>query len=93
MTTTTPEDRWAARPSGRTTRCSARTTATSVTYTCRAQQGVEAEVLARQRDSVAKSGERYVDDVTAITIDGDRATATVTYHFDKTPEHQGRPPS
>jgi hypothetical protein len=55
-------------------------------YTCRDQQGVEADVLARQRDSVAKKGARYVDDVTAVAIDGDRATATVTYHFDKAPD-------
>jgi hypothetical protein len=56
------------------------------TYTCKAQHGNEAEVLARQRDSVAKRGERFVDDVTKIVIDGDRATATVTYHFDKAPD-------
>jgi hypothetical protein len=53
-------------------------------YTCRAHQGREADVLAQQRDSVAKNGQRYVDDVTAITIDGDGATAVVKYHFDKT---------
>jgi hypothetical protein len=56
------------------------------TYTCRGQQGVEADVLARQRDSVAKRGERFVDDVTDIVIDGDRAAAKVTYHFDKAPD-------
>jgi hypothetical protein len=33
---------------------------------------------------VAKNGQRYVDDVTAIKIDGDSATAVVKYHFDKT---------
>jgi hypothetical protein len=55
-------------------------------YTCEAQQGSEAEVLARQRDSAAKRGERFVDDVTNVVIDGDRATATVTYHFDKAPD-------
>jgi hypothetical protein len=42
--------------------------------------------LARQRDSVAKNGERYLDDVADIRIDGDHASATVTYHFDKTKE-------
>jgi hypothetical protein len=52
-------------------------------YTCSAQQGSEADILARQRDSVIKRGERFVDDVTNVVIDGDRATATVTYHFDK----------
>jgi hypothetical protein len=56
------------------------------TYTCKAQQGSEAEVLARQRDSVTKRGERFVDDVTKVVIGGDRATATVTYHFDKAPD-------
>ena len=56
------------------------------TYTCRDQHGVEADILARQRDSVGKRGERYVDDVTDVVIDGDRATAKVTYHFDKTPD-------
>jgi hypothetical protein len=55
-------------------------------YTCSAQQGSEADILARQRDSVAKRGERFVDDVTNVVIDGDRATATVTYHFDKAPD-------
>jgi hypothetical protein len=55
-------------------------------YTCRAEQGVEAEVLGQQRDSVAKRGERFVDDVTDVAIDGDRATAKVTYHFDKAPD-------
>jgi hypothetical protein len=57
-----------------------------VTYTCDKQRGVEAEVLARQRDSVALRGERYVDGVSAAKIDDDHATATVTYHFDKDPD-------
>jgi hypothetical protein len=35
---------------------------------------------------VAKRGERFVDDVTDVAIDGDRATAKVTYHFDKAPD-------
>lgn len=56
------------------------------TYTCRAAQGTEADVLARQRASVAKNGERYLDDVSTIRVDGDRATATVTYHFARTTE-------
>ena len=54
------------------------------TFTCRAAQGAEADFLARQRDSVVKNGERYLDDVTAIRIDGNQASATVKYHFDKT---------
>jgi hypothetical protein len=57
-----------------------------VTYTCKPAQGVEADILARQRDSVAKRGERFVDDVTKVVVDGDRATATVTYHFGKAPD-------
>ena len=52
-------------------------------YTCAAEHGKEADVLARQRDSTAKRGARFVDNVTDVKIDGDRATATVTYHFDK----------
>jgi hypothetical protein len=56
------------------------------TYTCRDQRGVEADILARQRDSVAKRGERFVDDVTDVVINGDRASAKVTYHFDKAPD-------
>jgi hypothetical protein len=56
------------------------------TYTCRDQQGAEADILVRQRDSVAKRGERFVDDVTDVVIDGDRATAKVTYHFGKAPD-------
>ena len=55
-------------------------------YTCEAQHGDEADILARQRDSVAKRGARYVNDVTDVVINGDRATATVTYHFAKAPD-------
>jgi hypothetical protein len=55
-------------------------------HTCATAQGNEADTLARQRDSVAKRGARYVDDVTGVAIDGDRATATVVYHFEKTPD-------
>lgn len=53
-----------------------------LTYTCGAQQGKQDQVLARQRDSVAKRGERYVDGVGNVVVDGDRATAKVTYHFE-----------
>ena len=53
-------------------------------FTCPAVQGSETDFLARQRDSVSKNGERYIDDVKDVRIDGDRATASVTYHFDKT---------
>jgi hypothetical protein len=52
-------------------------------FTCTAQQGREAEVIAAQENSVSKLGARYVDDVTDVKIDGDSATGTVTYHFEK----------
>lgn len=55
-------------------------------YTCRAEHGPESEFLTRQRDSVARYGERYIDGVSNVTVDGDRARATVTYHFDSTPD-------
>lgn len=56
------------------------------TYTCRAQQANEAEILSWQRDSVAKHGERYVDGVGNVAINGDHATANVTFHFGNAPE-------
>ena len=56
------------------------------TYTCAAEQGSESEVLARQHQSTTAKGARFVDDVTAVAINGDRATATVTYHFERSPE-------
>ena len=49
---------------------------------CAAQQGTEAEVLDRQQKSKAAQGARYVDDVTDVKIDGDKAAATVGYHFE-----------
>ncbi len=52
-------------------------------YTCAAVVGTEAEMAARQRDSLAGRGARYVDGVTGVAIDGDHATGTVVYHFDK----------
>lgn len=55
-------------------------------YTCAALRGFETDFIARQRDSVAKRGARYVDDVTEVKVDGDRATATVVYHFDNAPD-------
>ena len=73
-------------PSARTTRCSATDFADFGTYTCAKMRGSEADVLARQRDSADKRGARFVDDVTDVKIDGDSATATVTYHFDKAPD-------
>lgn len=56
------------------------------TYTCHAQQGVDADIFARQRDSVQRHGQRFVDDVTNVVVDGDHATAKVTYHFEKVPD-------
>ncbi|CRZ16550.1 Rv0361 family membrane protein [Mycolicibacterium neworleansense] len=55
-------------------------------YTCAAQRVPEADFIARQRDSVAKKGARYVDDVTDVRVEGDRATAKVVYHFGNTPD-------
>jgi hypothetical protein len=52
-------------------------------YTCAAVVGTEADLVARQRDSVAKHGARFVEGVTGVTVDGDRATGTVIYHFEK----------
>lgn len=57
-------------------------------YTCEKMRGSETDVIARQRDSTAKRGARFVDDVTEVKIEGDRATATVTYHFDKAPDQK-----
>lgn len=51
--------------------------------TCLADQGTQAEVIAGQQRSKAAKGARFVDDVTAVKVDGDRATATVVYHFEK----------
>ena len=52
-------------------------------FTCAAQQGAEAEVIARQRQSKSAHGARFVDDVTGVKIDGERATGTVVYHFEQ----------
>ena len=57
-------------------------------FTCKAQYSTEADVIGKQRDSVVKNGQRYIDEVSDIRIDGDRATATVTTHFDKTPDQK-----
>lgn len=53
------------------------------TFTCLSQQGIESQVLVDQRQSVAAKGARYVEDVKDIAVTGDRATATVVYHFEK----------
>jgi hypothetical protein len=53
------------------------------TFTCASQQGVESQVLADQRRSADAKGARYVEDVKDIAVTGERATATVVYHFEK----------
>lgn len=55
-------------------------------FTCAGQLSDEAKVLAAQSDSVQKRGERFVDRVTGVDIDGDRASADITYYFDKDPD-------
>ena len=55
-------------------------------YTCKKLQGSESDMTARQRDSKNKRGARFVDDVTDVKINGDGASATVTYHFDRAPD-------
>jgi len=82
--TTTPGDQVAKAAVGQNDALQRQDFAKYQTFTCRAGQGSEADFVARQRDSVTKNGERYLDDVTDITVDGERASATVTYHFDKT---------
>lgn len=52
------------------------------TYTCAQEAGTEAAVLANQRESVAAHGARYVGNVLAVDVDGDRATANVVYYYD-----------
>lgn len=55
-------------------------------YTCTEQHGVAAEVIAGQKDSSTIRGERFVDGAAKVVIEGDGATADVTYHFDKDPD-------
>ncbi|MCV7230118.1 lumazine-binding protein [Mycolicibacterium komossense] len=62
-------------------------------YTCAAVVGTEADMVARQRDSVAKHGARYVDGVTGVAVDGDHATGTVIYHFEKAPDDKINTPT
>lgn len=61
-------------------------------FTCTGQQGAEAEVIARQQQSKSAQGARFVDDVIGVKIDGDRATATVVYHFEKAPDKRIQSP-
>ncbi|CAA0108578.1 Uncharacterised protein [Mycolicibacterium vanbaalenii] len=55
-------------------------------YTCAQEQGTEAEVMDEQRDSAGKRGERFVEGTGGVVIDGDRATADITYYFDNDPD-------
>ncbi|QZT60616.1 lumazine-binding protein [Mycolicibacterium austroafricanum] len=55
-------------------------------FTCTEARADEAEVLDRQRDSVEKRGNRFVERVAGVVIDGDRASADVTYYFEKDPD-------
>lgn len=52
-------------------------------YTCPPDQGAQADVIGAQQRSKASRGARFVDDVADIKVDGDRATATVVYYFEK----------
>jgi hypothetical protein len=55
-------------------------------FTCVAEQGTESQVLADQRQSKNAKGNRFVDDMKDFAITGDRATATVVYHFESKPD-------
>ena len=57
-----------------------------VRFTCAGGQRGEAAVLAEQRQSSEAKGARFVDDVRDPVIDGDRARATVVYHFENSPD-------
>lgn len=61
-------------------------------YTCVAEQGTKADVMAGQQRSKSARGARFVDDVTEIKIDGDRATATVVYYFEKAKDDKVKAP-
>ena len=62
-------------------------------YTCAGQQGAEAQVIARQQQSKSAHGARFVDDVSGVKIDGEQASATVVYHFEKTPDKRIQSPT
>jgi len=61
-------------------------------YTCAQEQGTEANFHAAQQESSRQHGARYVDNVTDVKIDGDRATGIVDYHFDKDPNDKRTSP-
>ncbi|MGE2715511.1 lumazine-binding protein [Mycolicibacterium litorale] len=64
-----------------------------VANTCRAEQLTEREVLDRQRKSSSEEGARFIDGVSGVTVQGDRATATVTYHFDRSEDDKFEVPT
>ncbi|HEX9834580.1 MAG TPA: hypothetical protein VGA66_16130 [Mycobacterium sp.] len=45
-------------------------------------------MIAGQRDSKEEQGQRLIDDVSDVVVGGDRATAKVTYQFNKAPDVQ-----
>lgn len=61
-------------------------------YTCAAEQGAENDVLTRQGQSKTAKGARFVDDVSDVVITGDKATATVTYHFENSADNKIKVP-
>jgi hypothetical protein len=61
-------------------------------YTCAQQQGTEANFHEAQQESTQQHGARYVDNVTDVKIDGDRATGTVDYHFERDPNDKRSSP-
>ncbi|WP_197383532.1 Rv0361 family membrane protein [Mycolicibacterium mengxianglii] len=62
-------------------------------YTCAAEAGEESDLLARQQNSVNTKGARYIDGVAGVSIDGEKATGTVIYHFDKAPDDKIESPT
>lgn len=57
-------------------------------YTCAELTETEEKVLTRQRESVGAKGARFVENVTDVNIDGDRASAKVVYYFDNTKDEK-----
>ena len=49
--------------------------------TCAHLVSPEAAVQARQQESVARRGARYVENVTGVSVDGDQAKADIVYYF------------
>ncbi|WP_199255193.1 Rv0361 family membrane protein [Mycolicibacterium mengxianglii] len=62
-------------------------------YTCAAEAGEESDLLARQQNSVNTKGARYIDGVAGVSINGEKATGTVIYHFDKAPDDKIESPT